>query len=165
MNGLKLVLFILANWVVLSCEMKKVELPQDLKNELETSKPMVISVAEISGVAHEIGDSIFKQIKNLNDTSFQAGKHKIQIIGKNNKSLTKKSIQEQYDAFCYSFEADKNYKSVGVIDYDRTKEFALYQNAFKTQNEIKLVLIEIDLSEVNLAIAKDRKSKKKKKNE
>ena len=147
-------------YLFFACDMKKVELPQDLRNELEASKPIIITEAEVSGVAQEIADSLFKNLKFITDTSYIEGKHKVKIIGKNHKSLAENSIKDQYDAYSYSFASDSNFKPIGTVKYDKTKNFALYQNAILQHKDLKLILIEIDLSEVNLKVVRDRKQKK-----
>lgn len=149
--------------VLSSCfEVKKLEISGELQEKLDMSKPTVIDPSEINGVACEIGDSIFKSLEINQDSSFLLGKNYVAVFGQ--ASTTDSLLKSKFDAYAYSFTNDSSFVPKGVVKYGVKDTVAYYENAFRLDsNQIKLVQIKVDLSEVNLKVVHERMKLKKKK--
>ena len=145
--------------VFTSCfEVKKLEIDPELQRQLDVSKPVVITPAEVSGVAQEIGDSLLNSFSFTNDSTFQVGKHALKIYSKGNTQLGSPEADLQIEAFEYSLNQDVMFKAKGIVNYKRTDEVASYQNFKVTANsKIKMVEIAIDLEEVNFKVVHSRR--------
>jgi hypothetical protein len=146
---------------LVSCfEVKKLEIDPELQRQLDVSKPIVISPAEVSGVAQEIGDSLVATFEFLNDTTFKVSNHVVKIYGKGNATLGNAKSDLQIEAFEYSLDQDPKFKAKGIVNYKRTDEVASYQN-FKVMpsSKIKMIDIAIDLEAVNYRVVNSRRKK------
>ena len=152
---------LLLSTIMFSCyEVKRVELSEEVKEELSLTKPMNITDSEISAVANEIGDSLVKGLDVSVDSSFSMEEHQVTILGENAPSVVKDSIlQEKFQAYRYSF--DKGQKDLsGLVKFKSRSEYAQYEG-YKSLSDstFKMVMIDISVREVTKKIAKDRKRK------
>lgn len=156
----KKILLLIVSVTLFSCfSVQKLEIPDELQEQLDMTKPVIIDREEVNGVACEIGDSIFKSLDINKDTSFFLGNNEILIFGKSRASALQK---EKFEAIAYTRSTDKTFLPKGFVKYGTQDTVALYENvAILDSEEIKLVQIKVDLSEVNLKVVQDRKQKRK----
>jgi len=146
---------------VLSCtEMPKVELSEKIKEELSISKPMLITNAEITAVANEIGDSLISKLVLTADTSFSIGVHEVTVINRGSVLLKDTILKSKFEAYKSSF--DNGYKNIpSLVSFTKRKEFAHYE-VFRTlgDSSFNMVLIDVSVREATKLIAKERKQEK-----
>jgi hypothetical protein len=161
-QGFNLSLISISLFMSVAChEVPKVKLPDELKQEIDAGKPSIISPAEISSTAQEIGDSLLKTIRPTTSFNFSIGQHKISLFAAQDPLLLQdKKLKEQFDAFEYSYQQDSTFLGKGLVQYKRTMLTASYQNTIILENKFYMVQMSIDLGEVNRKIVQKRLAEK-----
>lgn len=135
----------------------RLELSEEVKSERTISKPMIITSAEITAVANEIGDSLVENMVVGNDTTFAIEEHKVSVIGRDHVLLKDSLLAMKFEAYKDSF--DKGFKDIpGIVSFDKRSDFAAYE-VFKATSDssFKMIKIDVSLREVTKKIAKERK--------
>ena len=155
----KLIVLLGVSFLLFSCfEVEQFDSSQ-IKDKLKLAKPMVISDGEILAIAQEIGDSLTGVINVAHDKQFYLGKHEVTVVSKTSDTLTTGKLKNYYEAYEYAI--SQNQKINSDVKKPRRKSFVNYYNVKTTPDSVlKMVLIKVDLEDVTLKIANDRKLKK-----
>lgn len=148
--------------ILFSCyEVQRVELTDEVREELSLTKPMNITDAEIAAVANEIGDSLVADMDLTNDRTFSLEEHKIVVLSEESETALNDSvIKSKFEAYKYSF--DNGQRDLpGLVKFKSRSEFAQYEVVKSVKDStFKMVMIDVSIREVTKKIAKDRKEKK-----